>query len=192
MGLMKTMSQDAKRVKSRPSRPRGQAKREGMGIVVTASHPEFDKQLAKLPSQIALNVMVKAVREASKVVAKQLRTALEAHDSDRTGTNLLQSWRTFEKREAREYDLRSSIHYKVKRFERGGRTPGPRVAGFVGPRRPWGNHANLLEFGGNRQLWGGKWITVAPTGIFRKTTSTSQRAASAALLKAVRRHRFDA
>ena len=139
--------------------------------VFTPDMPEMDKALKGLPGAIANSVMRSSVRAGGNVLKRRLMAALKKHDSDNTGTAQYQSWKTYASRERREKDLAKSIVVKVKLYE-GGRTGGPRYAAFIGPERPWGNHANLLEFGGYHPLWGNreKWGYQAPTGVFRRTT----------------------
>jgi hypothetical protein len=172
---------------------RSKGKRKGRtGFKIAESSPKFDQQLGKLALSLRKTVMSGAVRAAAKVTRKAIKTNLQAHRSDNTGTGLLQSWALYRKREAREADLYNSIQFRVRSYD--GPSPrGVRTLAIVGPSRPWGNHMSLLEFGGNHPLWGSdKRGYQPPRPVMRTAIASSKRAQAAAMYNFIRSRRYDA
>lgn len=100
---------------------------------------ETDKLLANMPIALREKQLKGAIRAAAKVFIKKAKALAPppGYVGDKPD----------------KMSLRDSFGVKVKAYQ-------TTVAGFAGPRRPYGNHAHLIEFGFNQHF-----VMLGTTGI---------------------------
>jgi hypothetical protein len=92
---------------------------------------ETDKLLANMPIELRSRQLHTALRRAGMVVVRKARTLAPAPGYEGDNPSKL--------------SLRDSIGVKVKGYNY-------TVVAFIGPRRPWGNHGHLIEYGFNQHF----------------------------------------
>jgi len=115
------------------------------GNVVTTT-PGTEKLFKKFPVELRYKVLKAATRASAGVVRNAARKIARPHDSRRTGTRKYWTDDVKEERANNPMQLWQTPVVKVKVYKNA-------VLGMVGPRRPWGNIANVFEFGGEVPLW---------------------------------------
>jgi HK97 gp10 family phage protein len=110
--------------------------------ITESGRQETDKLLANMPLELREKQLKGAIRAAAKVFIKKAKALAPppGYVGDKPD----------------KMSLRDSIAVKVKAYQ-------TTVAGFVGPRRPYGNHAHLIEFGFDQH-----YVTLGTTGIKKK------------------------
>ena len=153
-------------------------------MVRIASNVEFTQRiLAQLPLDMRERALRKANREAGKVAEKAVRDVLKSGgrreagqgtfpaNSKKTGTYKKKS-----KEQQAARDLRKSLVQSIRQKTVPKRSTGTgALLTMVGPKRPEGSAAWILEFGGVIQLWGtGVFYRLKPRPFLGPATSATR------------------
>ena len=123
------------------------------------SFNEGMRLLQRFPFEMQLNIIRKCGRAAAIVVRETANTMLDISSSARGPDEGIwpgnsKMTRTFDKKSHEQQDARNGrpsmvdkVGIKPKGFKNG-------YLHMIGPRRPWGNQAWILEWGGVINLWG--------------------------------------
>jgi phage gpG-like protein len=182
VGVLNKLAEEAERVKKQKSR----AKRlSGKRVGVSVEMSGLDDAISKISKRMPVTILQKGIRSAAKILQREIKANLNSHRSSRTGSSKKWSSVVREKRAGRTTDLRDSIGYKVKLYRSGN---SERVAAFVGPRRPFGNHANLVEYGSLVKLWGSdRTVRIPPRPFMRPAADSTKKQQRDAIIDTVRR-----
>lgn len=123
---------------------KGKTKIKGQVVTQTKGTEGLFK---KLPMAMRYGVLKQAVRAGGQVVAKAAKEAARPHSSKQTGTRKKWSQKIKNQRANNPMPLWKTPATKVKVYKNA-------VLAMTGPRRPWGNIANIFEYGGTINLWG--------------------------------------
>jgi len=144
------------------------------------------KILQRFPFEMQNSVAKKSGRAAAIIVRETANTMLylgsSPHGPDEgayPGNSMMTG--TFHKKSQEQQEARAG---RASMVDKVGIKPKSIKNGYlhmVGPRRPWGNQAHILEFGGVIELWGtGKFYFLKPRPFMepagRNTTSEQERA----------------
>ena len=162
MGRVRRAETEAQRLK------RQRAPKRVKGNTLVTATKETEKLLKMFPEDMREKVLKQAVRAAGGAVRNKARANIAGHRSEKTGTADKQSKEVRERRAGRPMGLWKSITVVVKTYKNA-------VVAFVGPRRPWGNHGNLIEYGATVRLWGSdRTVYLPPRPFMRDAADTTK------------------
>ena len=177
MGVLKRLASDSKRVRS------GRRERVVGNSSVHVEITDIEDLLLQLPNAVREKAVREANKEAGRLVRNEMRS--RAPQSKKTGTASKLSRAKKERADARRFNLSKSIWSKTKIY-------GTTVLTMVGPRRPDGNHAHLIEFGHQAVYWGRQSSDfVEPRPFMRESIDATRGQQRAAIIKKMKKRFFD-